>query len=31
MTRKHPAVISKGKTIDMSDLEADPLVMIQKE
>ncbi|KAJ8960527.1 hypothetical protein NQ318_013815, partial [Aromia moschata] len=31
MSRKHPAVIEKGKTIDMSDLEADPLVMFQKK
>lgn len=31
MSRKHPAVISKGKTIDMSDMEADWLVMFQKE
>ncbi|KAF5295122.1 hypothetical protein FQA39_LY13273 [Lamprigera yunnana] len=30
MSKKHPAVISKGRTIDMSDLEADALVMIQK-
>lgn len=30
MSRKHPAVICKGKTIDMSDLEADRLVMLQK-
>lgn len=26
----HPEVIRKGKTIDMSDLEADPVVMFQK-
>ncbi|XP_018576960.1 stearoyl-CoA desaturase 5-like [Anoplophora glabripennis] len=31
MSKKHPAVIEKGKTIDMSDLEADWLVMFQKE
>ncbi|KAF7285848.1 hypothetical protein GWI33_009820 [Rhynchophorus ferrugineus] len=31
MSRKHPAVIAKGKTIDMSDMEADWLVMFQKE
>ncbi|EEZ98125.1 acyl-CoA desaturase 1 isoform X2 [Tribolium castaneum] len=31
MSRKHPAVIAKGKTIDMSDLENDSLVMLQKE
>lgn len=30
MSKKHPAVKSKGKTIDLSDLEADPLVMFQK-
>ncbi|XP_031334185.1 acyl-CoA desaturase-like isoform X2 [Photinus pyralis] len=30
MCKKHPAVISKGKTIDLSDLEADSLVMFQK-
>ncbi|KAG8228317.1 hypothetical protein J437_LFUL007035 [Ladona fulva] len=31
MSRKHPKVIEKGKGIDMSDLEADPFVMIQKK
>ncbi|XP_050294239.1 acyl-CoA Delta-9 desaturase-like isoform X2 [Anthonomus grandis grandis] len=31
MSRKHPAVIAKGRTIDMSDMEADWLVMFQKE
>ncbi|CAH1167015.1 unnamed protein product [Phyllotreta striolata] len=30
MSRKHPLVKEKGKSIDMSDLEADPLVMWQK-
>ncbi|CAL4098735.1 unnamed protein product, partial [Meganyctiphanes norvegica] len=30
MYRKHPKVIEKGKTLDMSDLEADPVVMFQK-
>ncbi|KAF2893319.1 hypothetical protein ILUMI_12875 [Ignelater luminosus] len=30
MSKKHPAVKSKGKTIDLSDLEADPIVMFQK-
>ncbi|XP_034244123.1 acyl-CoA desaturase 3-like [Thrips palmi] len=30
MMRKHPAVIEKGKNIDTSDLEADALVMFQK-
>lgn len=27
----HPEVIAKRKTIDMSDLEADPIVMFQKK
>jgi stearoyl-CoA desaturase (delta-9 desaturase) len=27
MMRKHPDVIAKGKNIDISDLEADPIVM----
>lgn len=31
MCRKHPAVKAKGKQIDMSDLEAEPLVMFQKK
>ncbi|CAH0559652.1 unnamed protein product [Brassicogethes aeneus] len=31
MSKKHPAVIEKGKLIDMSDLEADPLIMFQKK
>ncbi|KAK9878855.1 hypothetical protein WA026_003689 [Henosepilachna vigintioctopunctata] len=31
MSKKHPMVIAKGKTIDMSDLEADALVMFQKK
>ena len=31
MVRKHPAVIAAGKTVDMTDLEADPLVMFQKK
>jgi stearoyl-CoA desaturase (delta-9 desaturase) len=30
LCRKHPAVKAKGKQIDMSDLEAEPLVMFQK-
>nr|CAD7438738.1 unnamed protein product [Timema bartmani] len=30
MMRKHPDVIAKGKTIDLSDLESDFLVMAQK-
>ncbi|KAH8268164.1 hypothetical protein KR026_001337, partial [Drosophila bipectinata] len=29
--RKHPDVVAKGKQIDLSDLEADPLVMFQKK
>lgn len=31
MVRKHRDVIEKGKNIDMSDLEADPFVMFQKQ
>ncbi|XP_001658411.2 delta(9)-fatty-acid desaturase fat-7 [Aedes aegypti] len=31
LSRKHPKVIEYGKKIDMSDLEADPLIMFQKE
>lgn len=31
MSRKHPKVIEYGKKIDMSDLEADPLIMFQKK
>lgn len=31
MSKKHPEVIRKGQTIDMSDLEADGLVMFQKK
>lgn len=31
MVRKHKDVIVKGKTVDLSDLEADPLVMFQKK
>jgi stearoyl-CoA desaturase (delta-9 desaturase) len=31
MVRKHPDVIRNGKTIDLSDLEADPVVMFQKK
>ncbi|XP_050087450.1 acyl-CoA Delta-9 desaturase-like [Anopheles aquasalis] len=30
LSRKHPKVIEYGKKIDMSDLEADPLIMFQK-
>lgn len=30
MYRKHPQVIEKGKGLDVSDLEADPVVMWQK-
>merc|ERR1719431_1025886 len=29
LVRKHPAVIRAGKTINMADLEADPIVMFQ--
>ncbi|XP_043649391.1 acyl-CoA Delta12-desaturase [Drosophila teissieri] len=29
--RKHPEVVAKGKHIDLSDLEADPLLMFQKK
>ncbi|KDR09768.1 hypothetical protein L798_00260, partial [Zootermopsis nevadensis] len=31
MVRKHPEVIAKGKTLDLSDLEADPIIMFQKK
>lgn len=31
MMKKHPDVIAKGKLIDMSDIEADPLIMFQKK
>ncbi|XP_063706275.1 acyl-CoA Delta12-desaturase-like [Culicoides brevitarsis] len=30
MSKKHPKVIEYGKKIDMSDIEADPLIMFQK-
>lgn len=30
MVKKHPDVKEKGKSIDMSDIEADPVVMWQK-
>ncbi|XP_011863272.1 PREDICTED: acyl-CoA Delta(11) desaturase-like, partial [Vollenhovia emeryi] len=30
LIRKHPDVISKGATIDMSDLEKDPIVVFQR-
>lgn len=29
MMKKHPDVIAKGKTIDLSDMESDPFVMWQ--
>ncbi|XP_061388160.1 acyl-CoA Delta-9 desaturase-like [Musca vetustissima] len=29
LVRKHPDVITKGKTVDLSDLKADPVVMFQ--
>lgn len=31
LIRKHPEVKEKGKLIDMSDLEKDPVVMFQKK
>nr|XP_014270332.2 stearoyl-CoA desaturase 5 [Halyomorpha halys] len=31
MMKKHPEVLRKGKLIDMSDLDADPLIMFQKK
>lgn len=31
MIKKHPDVREKGKTIDMSDLEKDPIIMFQKK
>jgi len=31
LSRKHPAIKEKGKGIDMSDLEADPIIMFQKK
>lgn len=31
LIRKHPEVKAKGKLIDMSDLEKDPVVMFQKK
>ncbi|XP_029674735.1 (11Z)-hexadec-11-enoyl-CoA conjugase-like isoform X2 [Formica exsecta] len=31
MVRKHPDVIRKGATVDMSDLDRDPLVVFQKK
>lgn len=31
MTKKHPDVIEKGKEIDISDLDADPVVAFQKK
>lgn len=30
LCRKHPEVVRKGKTIDMSDLDADPVVVFQR-
>ena len=30
MVRKHPDVITKGRTIDLSDLEQDPIVVWQR-
>lgn len=31
MVKKHPDVKTKGSTVDMSDLERDPIVMFQKK
>lgn len=31
LVRKHPEIKRKGATIDMSDLENDPIVMFQKK
>lgn len=31
LVKKHPDVKRKGATIDMSDLERDPIVMFQKK
>lgn len=31
MYRKHPDVIAKGKGLDLSDLESDPIVMLQRK
>lgn len=31
MVRKHPDVSSKGRAVDMADVEADPVVMWQKK
>lgn len=31
LCKKHPHVRSKGKVVDMSDLEQDPVVMFQKK
>lgn len=31
LVKKHPDVKRKGSTIDMSDLERDPIVMFQKK
>lgn len=31
MVKKHKDVITKGKTVDLSDLEADPVVMFQRK
>lgn len=30
LVRKHPDVITKGKTVDMSDLEKDPVIVWQR-
>lgn len=31
MLRKHPDVVEKGKTVDMSDLLQDPVVVFQRK
>lgn len=31
LCRKHPALIQKGKGLDLSDLESDSVVMFQKK
>lgn len=31
LCRKHPDVITKGKTVDLSDLQADPVLMFQRK
>lgn len=31
MVKKHPDVIEKGKTIDISDLTSDPMIRFQRK